>query len=180
MKTILSAFKRFRIGFNSANVWSYFFNFYQVEITVHGPFDSAASESKYVIMIRDTYSNFVNAEIVDNDAKENVVKSAANYVFSTLCQFGFTSCVYVSQSRNLYEAFVTQIDALLASLDDVPLKARAMVKFAHQPSGQGNRLAQQLQEFAEVENWPYKFDAWLFKMRTSMQVSCTLPTIDLT
>ena len=65
------------------------------------------------------------------------------------------------------------------SLQIKPIRSRA--GFQGQVNGLVTvKLAQQLQEFAEVENWPYKFDAWLFKMRTSMQVSCTLPTIDLT
>jgi len=147
------------------------FTFRQVEISLQGPFASDGAQLKMVVALRDTFSNFVVAKIVDfDDDKGNVAKSAADVIFSTLCQFGFTSCVYVAESRDSYDIFLTHIDALLASLDDIPLQATAIFKFSKQPSFQGNCFSQQLREFAETVDWLSKLDAWLFKLRTSMQV----------
>jgi hypothetical protein len=120
--------------------------------------------------VRDTFSNFVVAKIVDVDGDENFAKDVASVVFSTFCQFGFTSCVLVSKNQNFFHPFLQEIDLLWSSLDDIGLRPEPFFNFAEDLSIPGNNLAHKIQEFSADDDWTSKFDAWLFKLRTSIQV----------
>ena len=139
------------------------FNF-QVEIFSCGPFDS-----KYVVVLRDTYSNFVVARIIDDGAK-----NVASAVFSSLCEFGLASCVLVEKNRELFHSFLSAISDLWSSLDGVALRPEPVFSRAEELSSPAKVLDQKIRDLAEMPDWTDKFDGWLFKLRTSIQVESDL------
>ena len=133
----------------------------QVEIFNSGPFDS-----KCVVVLRDTFSNFVVARIIDDDG----VKNVASAVFSSLCEFGLTSCVLVEKNREQFHSFLSAISDLWSSLDGVALRPEPVFSRAEELSSPAKVLDQKIRDLAEMPDWTDKFDGWLFKLRTSIQV----------
>ena len=144
----------------------------QVQILLHGPFESANDGLNYIVTLRDTFSNWVQAKTLASDEEDRLAFSVANVVFSTLCQFGFTNCDFVGKSRPFFSTFLKHISSLWSSLDVIGLRPDDIFNFVDERSQNlgSSTIAEKILEFVQTEGWTSKLDAWLFQHRTSIQV----------
>ena len=85
-------------------------------VHVHGPF----LEDKYVLTISDPSSGWIVARMFDLSSHSDLFSALANFIFSSLCQYGFAKCRVYLRGESEYEAVkdvvAARIEALAASL----------------------------------------------------------------
>ena len=146
--------------------------FDQVEIQLHGPFDSSTNGLNYIVTLRDPFSNWLEAKVLESDEEDRLASNVADIVFSTLCRFGFTNCDVVAKSRQFFSNFLTHVSVLWSSLDVIGLMPDHIFNFVDERRRnlRNGSITEKILEFVQVEQWNLKLDAWLFQYRTSIQV----------
>ena len=85
-------------------------------VHVHGPF----LEDKYVFTIRDPWSRWIVARMFDLSSQSDLLSALANFIFSSLCQYGFAKCRVYLRGEHEYEAVkdmvAARIEVLAASM----------------------------------------------------------------
>ena len=126
--------------------------------------------SRFILTIRDTFTNWISAKILEHSGSDQnqLALNSAQFVFSTLCQFGFTNCIFVTQDQDFFLSFVKHIRTLWSSLDVIGLRPDEIFERVDPPAS--SLMGVQLLEFVQLQDWTSKLDAWLFRHRTSIQV----------
>ena len=81
-------------------------------VHVHGPF----LEDKYVLTIRDPSSRWIVARMFDLSSHSDLLSALANFVFSSLCQYGFARCRVYLRGESEYEAVKDIVAARIEAL----------------------------------------------------------------
>jgi hypothetical protein len=138
-------------------------------VHVHGPF----LDRKYVFTIRDPVSRWVVARGFDLDVHSDMLGSLAQFVFSSLCQYGFAQCRVHLQSEKEFHAVRDLVTARAQTIDSLT-KVERMLPAAefleHSQDSCCTRLGAELAELVtQDDDWEGGLDSWLFGQRIKVQ-----------
>ena len=148
-------------------------------VHVHGPF----LEDKYVLTIRDPSSRWIVARMFDLSSHSDLLSALANFIFSSLCQYGFARCRVCLRGESEYEAVkdivAARIEALASSLAPAEKLALSVDDILEHSAEDGccERLSETLSRLVGdcSSDWDSMLDSWLFSQRTNVQSSGRTP-----
>ena len=148
----------------SSSAWS------QLELVTHGPFSvENCSQTEYVVTLSDLASKYVLAKCVPSD--QDLAEQVSKFLFSSMCQLGFTKCCHVCSNESLHQSFLRHFHQLYQHLDQSshPLIASDFITRSNNPSEFNNFLTESLNVFisSHFSTWPQLIDVWLFRQRTN-------------
>ena len=160
-------------GGRGGGVWRF------THVHVHGPF----LEDKYVLTIRDPSSRWIVARMFDLSSHSDLLSALANFIFSSLCQYGFARCRVFLRGEHEYEAVkdvvAARIEALASSLAPAEKLALSVDDILEHSAEETccERLSETLSHLVGdcSSDWDSMLDSWLFSQRTNVQSSGRTP-----
>ena len=148
-------------------------------VHVHGPF----LEDKYVFTIRDPWSRWIVARMFDLSSQSDLLSALANFIFSSLCQYGFAKCRVYLRGEHEYEAVkdmvAARIEVLAASMaaEKMMFSIDDILEHSDLEDQCCARLSETLSQLVSEcsSDWDSLLDSWLFSQRTNVQKSGRTP-----
>ena len=158
---------------NCSGVWRF------THVHVHGPY----LEDKYVLTIRDPWSRWIVARMFDLSSQSDLLSALANFIFSSLCQYGFARCRVFLRGEHEYEAVKDMVAARIEVLANSMAAEKMMFSIDNilEHSGLEDDCCEGLSETLSQlvsecsSDWDSLLDSWLFSQRTNVQKSGRTP-----
>ena len=158
------------IPHQSSSAWS------QLELVIHGPFSvENCSQTEYVVTVTDLASKYLLAKCVPSD--QDLAKEISKFLFSSMCQLGFTKCIHVCSNESLHQSFLQHFHQLHEHLDQGShTSGSEFITRSSNPSEFNSFLTESLNVFisSHFSTWPHLIDVWLFRQRTNTGSFLTL------
>lgn len=140
----------------------------RLSLLVHGPFPTSSGELKSVVSLQDTASKWILAKVVATH-ESHFIPQVSSFLFSSMCQFGFTTC-QCSIQENLFDSVAHNFSSLCESLRDETSMSipQDLLHFAEvrDEDNVGESLAAFIGSHFETWDTESLLDIWLWKRRT--------------
>ena len=97
----------------------------------------------------------------------------ANFVFASMCEYGFAKCVFVEPSEILFRSCMKHLNNFWTALsgDKLDITPEDLWSFTNETDEISEGLKNEVSAYAQSnhETWETLFNVWLFQLRTSVK-----------